>query len=100
MRNTVIAGCALVPAFRGKLVQKYRRNAGNVWVLPTATSHTSRPVVRKAISSPQFERILCSTLSTAVLQVFPDQSSGLYPLSTGPTISKNKINEYIVERSR
>lgn len=100
MRNVIMTDCVLVPAFRGKLVQKYRRNAGNFSIMPTAANRTNCPAVRKAIGDPQFHRILYPALSTAILRTFTDQISGLYPLSTGPTISKNKINKYIVERSR
>lgn len=99
MHSTVATDCALMSTFRGKLVQNFRRNTANLSPLTTDADYPNRSTVRKTLSSPQFHRTLCSAFSTAILHTFSDQMSRLYPLSTGPTISKDKINLYIVERS-
>lgn len=99
MYSIVAASCAFVSNFGGKPVQNHWRNVMEPSALATGTTHTSRLVVRKAISNPQFHRGLYPSLSTAILPTFSDQPHGLCPLSTGPTISTDKVNEYIVERS-
>lgn len=99
MLSKVVANCALLPVFRGKLVQNHRRNTAGLSPLPTAAGFTRRSAVRKTTSGTQFHRTLYPTLSTLFLHTFSDQTGELYPLSTGPTMSTDKVILHIVERS-
>ena len=98
MRN-VFASCVLLIGFGGKRLQNCRTKKISGLILPTVAGPAVSLVVCKCAYIPQLCRNICSTLSTAFQSTFSDQFDSLYPLSTGPTISTDKLILSIVERS-
>lgn len=100
MHKHPLAACVLLPNLGGKPVQKLREKMVFGFTLPTTSTRGIVTVVCKDTFIPQFCRNIPSSLSTAARSVFSDETSYLYPLSTGPTIRTDKLILYIVERSR
>jgi len=99
MHNRSQAGCVLMPCLGGKLAQNHGKKIAHDSRLTTATTRRVTTAVRKYALIPLFCSYISSSLSTAIQSIFPDQTSSLYPLSTGPTISTDKLILSIVERS-